>query len=397
MDATTNIASTPPIDPPARPGWPLPVQIVFGVVATGVTLVTLLGNASVVLAFARTRRLHTYANIYIVSLAIADFLGEFPTLLLRLNWSLGYWPLGDTGCFVYNLVGTYAYHITYLITLVISLDRYFSVAYPIKHLSYRSTKVALSVISATCAVPVVLWTPFYSYWEFVYDGAFKRLPNLCYPLYFSNIYVTVGVIWVQTWLPLLLMITVYLKVYQIARNAVSRKTIRESASEAVPSTSRDVVMENVEIHIREMAARANPGFELDDRNDISALDSFGQKQESLNTPSLRTAPPNFESGSGENGPRSRKQIGSKVKRNQEKKALRTLTPIFISIMVSGLPWAIIAIVYVFCSTCIPSIINRTAVFLARTSSTMNPFCYAAVNPLYRQYFLKIVCAKNRRE
>ncbi|XP_038044205.1 muscarinic acetylcholine receptor M2-like [Patiria miniata] len=398
MDASTNITSTPPIDPPARSGWPLPVQIVFGVIASGATLVTLLGNASVVLAFTRTRRLHTYANIYIVSLALTDFFGEFSAVPLRLNWVLGYWPdgLGDIGCTARNWSGTYFYHLGYLLVLVISLDRYFSVAYPIRHLTYRSTKVALCVISGAVAIVIVLWTPFFTYWEFVYDGDFRRVQGLCYPLYLSNIYVTVGAICTQTWLPILLMVTVYVKVYRIARGAISRKTIRISESKAMTSASSNAGLESVDIKICETAARVNPSFEPDDKDLASDPSSSGQNRVSANAHGSRTVMPDSESGIADNGP-IRKEALSKLKKNQEKKALRTLTPIFISFMVSGLPWAIIAIVYVFCQTCSPTIVNESAVFLARTSSTMNPFCYAAVNPLYRQYFLKIVGAKNRRK
>ena len=166
MESTTDspLPSLPPL------GRALPVQIIFGVIAGGVTLLTLLGNTSVLCAFARTRRLHTYANFYIVSLATADLLVGI--LVIPFNgtyWLLGYWPFGETICFLYKMIGTYIFHITYLNTLVIAVDRYLSIAYPIKHLTYRNAKVALTVIFLIYFIPVILWVPFFCYWMFIYE------------------------------------------------------------------------------------------------------------------------------------------------------------------------------------------------------------------------------------
>ncbi|XP_038076348.1 muscarinic acetylcholine receptor M5-like [Patiria miniata] len=393
MEETTTAVA---FAPPWILGWPLPVQTVFGVVAGAVLLVVLLGNLTVLYTFARTRRLHTYANLYVVGQASADLLvGTLVTPLHAAYWSLGYWPFGHTLClYLFLIVGASTFHTSYLITLIIAVDRYISIAYPIKHLSYRKTKVALTAIFLAFFIPVCLWLPFFFYWEFAYDGVFVVAPSFCVPVYISNAHVTVAVICVQTWAPILLTAIVYGRVYRIARFAsASRKSgpARESATEASTSKATEVTTLDVGIAISKAAGRANLAFSLEDLGTDKGDDRGEEIDEPQRRASSRMGIPHSKSGRGD----TLAEIKTVSSRNKLKgnKALRTLTPIFISMLLSGLPWAIISIVFVICPTCLPSIVNQSAVFLTRTFGAINPFCYAIANPLYRRAFLKIVCAK----
>ena len=77
----------------------LPAFIVHTVVLAATTLLSLIGNLLVCLAFYRNRRLRSITNLYVISLAVADvmvamFLFPFGTVASGLRS----WPFSSSIC-----------------------------------------------------------------------------------------------------------------------------------------------------------------------------------------------------------------------------------------------------------------------------------------------------------
>ncbi|XP_022096955.1 muscarinic acetylcholine receptor M5-like [Acanthaster planci] len=415
-------------------GWSVPVQVSIGAIVTAVTLVTVLGNSSVIYAFARFSRLRTYNNFYIVSLAVADLIVGLTTMpMYGLYWLLGYWPLGHTVCSCHLVISHCILNTTFLSVLAIAIDRLMSVTYPIVHIEHRTKRYAMLVISLTYVIPLAIWLPFLLSWEFVYDGPFFVKDYRCYPLYLSNMFYTAGAILVLNWIPIFAVTVVYFKVYHRVRGKIARRRERLRAmheaarrqevdrddtspesdlnASMVPPTKQNIDMTRTSQGrglLMQLQCGALCGIAI-------ASDSHSSKETKYGLPELRHKPSsdtseyNFlanqanQRGLGtlrlvnqqQNNQRfcissSLRHSTAYTRHEESNLALRTLSLIFISMMISGLPWAITAVVIVTCRYCIPLFLQQMLVFLVHTSSAVNPFCYAAANPLYRVAFLNVL-------
>ncbi|XP_038079093.1 muscarinic acetylcholine receptor M3-like [Patiria miniata] len=415
----------------AGEGWPTPVQVIVGTIVAAFTLVTILGNTSVIYAFLRSSRLRSYNNYYIVSLAVADLIVGLTTMpMYGLYWFLGYWPLGHVLCSCHLVISHFILNTTFLSVLAIAIDRFMSVTYPIFHIEHRTRRCALVVISLTYIVPLSIWLPFLLYWEFVYDGPFFVLDYRCYPLYLSNLFYTTGAILVLNWIPIFAVMVVYFKVYRSVRGKIARRRERlralheaacrqevdredtspESALNArmVPPTRRDAIPTRTKQGhglFMQMQCGALCGIAI--ASDSHSSDEADYRlPDAWRKPTSDTSEYNFSANpmarsTAQSSSRQRsdprywlspnlRRSTAYTRHEESNLALRTLSLIVISMMISGLPWAITAVVIVICRYCIPLFVQQMLVFLVHTSSAVNPFCYAAANPLYRMAFLNVL-------
>ena len=182
-------------------------------------------------------------------------------------------------------------------------------------------------------------------------------------MYLASIYVTVGFIFVINWSPILVMVLVYWKVYRIARaraptSKQRSKMIHELSSKVSSSNVRNT--EEIDIQLNLSVSKVNQAFESDDK-DLYNGDS-SKKSESSKTVNWRGQRSDHELEDIDMASDIRQMPSQNIKKKRENKALRTLTPIFFSMMLSGLPWAIILIIIITCKSCnVPSILTEVSV------------------------------------
>lgn len=132
------------------------VPIVFGFIL----LTGLIGNASVILIVLKCKQMRTIPNIYLVSLALGDFL----FLLLAVPFSafsftFPVWHFGMTLCKVNYFMETLSLGVSVFTLTLLSVDRYLAISHPMRKRSAISMKktvcLALSVwiISLALAIP----------------------------------------------------------------------------------------------------------------------------------------------------------------------------------------------------------------------------------------------------
>ncbi|XP_071605362.1 melanopsin isoform X2 [Heliangelus exortis] len=144
----------------------------IGVVILIVGITGTLGNFLVIYAFCRSRSLQTPANVFIINLAVSDFLMSVTQSPVFFTNSLHKrWIFGEKGCELYAFCGA-LFGITSMITLmVIALDRYFVITKPLASVGVTSKKKALIILVGVWLYSLA-WSlpPFFGWSAYVPEG-----------------------------------------------------------------------------------------------------------------------------------------------------------------------------------------------------------------------------------
>uniref|UniRef100_A0A8B9RDM1 Opsin 4a (melanopsin) n=1 Tax=Astyanax mexicanus TaxID=7994 RepID=A0A8B9RDM1_ASTMX len=144
----------------------------IGAVILAIGITGMVGNFLVIYAFSRSRTLRTPANMFIINLAITDFLMCATQSPIFFTTSMHKrWIFGEKGCELYAFCGA-LFGICSMITLtVIAVDRYFVITRPLASIGVLSQKRALLIL--TCAWAYSLgWSlpPFFGWSAYVPEG-----------------------------------------------------------------------------------------------------------------------------------------------------------------------------------------------------------------------------------
>ena len=184
-------------------------RVIIGSILILWTLLTLFSNALVLIAFFTRRSLRCYFNFYIIGITIADFvLGFFSMPILSLEFLYGYWPIGQNMCITFIFVAGMFMQASILAVVIISLDRYLSLAKPLEHYGSRSLNRALKFMSFAYAIPIIVWFA-YLYWCII---IIRQLPEgSCAQSIIGFPWMTLSGSLIICWIPLFLILVLNLK------------------------------------------------------------------------------------------------------------------------------------------------------------------------------------------
>ncbi|XP_073690113.1 melanopsin-A [Garra rufa] len=144
----------------------------IGAVILAVGITGMLGNFLVIYAFSRSRTLRTPANLFIINLAITDFLMCVTQAPIFFTTSMHKrWIFGEKGCELYAFCGA-LFGICSMITLmVIAVDRYFVITRPLASIGVLSQKRALLILLIAWVYSLG-WSlpPFFGWSAYVPEG-----------------------------------------------------------------------------------------------------------------------------------------------------------------------------------------------------------------------------------
>lgn len=143
---------------------PMPFNEVTAVIYTMVFIMGFLSNTLAIYVLARYINMKSVTNIYILNLAMADELYILGIPFIGTNSTLSYWPYWNFLCKVCMTAdGMSQFASTFCLTLM-SIDRFFAVAYPIRSAKWRKPKVAkicsalVWVASLLMVLPVTIFS-----------------------------------------------------------------------------------------------------------------------------------------------------------------------------------------------------------------------------------------------
>ncbi|XP_023374594.1 alpha-2B adrenergic receptor isoform X2 [Otolemur garnettii] len=200
---------------------PYSVQATAAIAAaiTFLILFTIFGNALVILAVLTSRSLRAPQNLFLVSLAAADIL--VATLIIPFslaNELLGYWYFRRTWCEVYLALDVLFCTSSIVHLCAISLDRYWAVSRALEYNSKRTPRRIKCIILTVWLIAAVISLP-----PLIYKGKQKPQPRerpQC-KLNEETWYILSSSIG-SFFVPCLIMILVYLRIYLIAKRSHRR-------------------------------------------------------------------------------------------------------------------------------------------------------------------------------
>ncbi|KAJ8359519.1 hypothetical protein SKAU_G00160440 [Synaphobranchus kaupii] len=144
----------------------------IGAVILLIGITGMVGNFMVIYAFSRSRSLRTPPNVFIINLAITDFLMCVTQAPIFFATSMHKkWIFGEKGCELYAFCGA-LFGICSMITLtIIAIDRYFVITRPLASIGVLSRKRALLVLMAAWVYSLG-WSlpPFFGWSAYVPEG-----------------------------------------------------------------------------------------------------------------------------------------------------------------------------------------------------------------------------------
>ncbi|XP_046827095.1 octopamine receptor beta-3R-like isoform X4 [Vespa crabro] len=241
----SNNVTTVPVENPTVENLPdnvnVFVVVIKGIIMGSIITTAVLGNALVIASVRRHRRLRVVTNCYVVSLAAADLLVAICAMTFNASVELsgGRWLFGRFMCDVWNSLDVYFSTASILHLCCISVDRYYAIVSPLEYsVIMRQGTVGCMLGSAWILPALISFIPIFMGWyttkehlEFMVNN-----PEVC--AFIVNRPYAVISSCVSFWIPGLVMIVMYCKIYKEAvrqRKALSR-------------TSSNIVLNSVHHH-----------------------------------------------------------------------------------------------------------------------------------------------------
>ena len=197
------------------------------IIVTAIMIGIVFGNVLVIMAIAKDRNLQSIQNWFITSLAVADLLVGATVMPFSLaNELMGWWYFGNVLCEVWLAVDVLLSTASILNLCLISLDRYWSITRAITYVKYRTRKRAIAMIAIVWVLSAIICFPPLVGW--------KRPQRKLYGYPLCELTDDIGYVLYSTlgsfYIPLVVMVVVYFKIYLAARSRARRGLKKRKAA-----------------------------------------------------------------------------------------------------------------------------------------------------------------------
>ncbi|XP_037321459.2 alpha-2A adrenergic receptor-like [Pungitius pungitius] len=365
----------------------VPLTILVGILI----LLTLFGNVMVVIAVMTSRALRAPQNLFLVSLACADILVATSVMPFSLaNELMGYWYFGKVWCEIHLALDVLFCTSSIVHLCAISLDRFWSVSQAIEHnlrRTPRRIKCTLFIVWVLAAI--ISFPPLITMKkdEGEEDNPKCKINEEKWYIIFSST--------ASFFAPCVIMVTVYLRIYQIAK-----KRTRAQPGER----QRDTKCGSDPLERKDRGGR---GEEEADGGGITGLDAEEEPSSSDGNETVlcslkkrrgtRTTKVSQEEP-GETPPQPRGRATKwKGRQHRERRFTFVLAVVMGVFVLCWFPFFFTYTLTAVCDSCrVPETLFKMFFWLGYCNSSLNPVIYTIFNVDFRRSFKKILFKRDIR-
>ncbi|KAM9314269.1 alpha-2A adrenergic receptor [Pholidichthys leucotaenia] len=391
------------------PPYSLQIALPLTVLVAIMILLIVFGNVLVIIAVFTSRALRAPQNLFLVSLASADILVATLVVPFSLaNELMGYWYFGVVWCEIYLALDVLFCTASIAHLCAISLDRYWSITQAIEYNLKRTPRRIKCIIFIVWIIAAVISFPPLITME-------KDNGNMC--RINDEIWYVISSCIGSFFLPCVIMVLVYVRIYQIAKKRTrappgdrTLKTATVNAAnpkqnglgDAEDRLCHEKLNGEQPIELKEGVRGEGAEGEVNgvDMEDSSSSDHNVNNPCSIKKKASKGKPRLSQIKPGDDVQKrvpSTKGSRWKGRQNREKRFTFVLAVVIGAFVICWFPFFFTYMLKVLCTSCfVPETLFKFFFWFGYCNSALNPIIYTIFNNDFRRSFKKILCRRDAR-